>query len=105
MQVVLYGTPPQREMVLCDAPVQIWICGRRWGKTFTARNKILKAALRLPRRKTLYCALTYSLCREQYDEMIEHEGLRQLIRRGTGGRLRCGLQPYPRIMLVNGSEI
>lgn len=105
MDVILTGTAPQREMVFGDHPVQIWVCGRRWGKTFTARNKMIRAALRAPKQKIWYVAPTYGLCREQYDEFLDNEEFYRLIKRAGGGRVKCGLQPYPRIQLFNGSEL
>lgn len=103
-RVVLYGTPPQREMVFCDAPVQVWVAGRRWGKTFTARNKMIRAACERPGRKVWYVSPTYGLGREQYDEFTENPAIQGMVRRGRYGP-KQGLQPFPRIQLWNRSEI
>ena len=70
-------------------------CGRRYGKTTTARNALLNTAAEYPRRESAYVGKTYRLAFKQYTAFLRNRDMRHLIRRPR-------LQPVPHIEWRNG---
>lgn len=59
LRLVLEASDEQWEIINCDAPLQVLIAGRRWGKTATGRNKLIKVAMSTPNAEIHYIAPTY----------------------------------------------
>jgi len=74
------ASPEQQEIIECDAPLQVLVCGRRWGKTVTARNKIIKCAMSTDNAEVMYIAPTYRRSLKEFkiiykvlkDYVVEH---------------------------------
>lgn len=98
LQVMLGATEPQWDIITCESPVMVLVCGRRWGKTFTIRNRLLHDACATPGGIFWYVAPTYYLCRREFNAWVFHPALRRIIRSHR-------LQPVPSLTLRNGAEI
>jgi hypothetical protein len=91
-------TRAQAEIVDCPARYMFLAAGRRWGKTLTAKTRLVARALRMPRWRAWYITPVYSQCKEVYESITEEPALQRFIR-------RTRLQPYPVIDFWNRSSI
>ena len=98
IKVNLAATSDQIDIVTNPARNICLMAGRRWGKTFTSRNRILHQCLRRPGFDYWYIAPVYAQCYEEFDALTTHPTLRNTIKRAK-------LQPYPHIIFKNGSRV
>ena len=98
MRIRLQATPPQRAIIESRHPEQILVAGRRWGKTFTVRNKILGIAAAIACSQIWYVSPTYSLGFQQYKAFLNNRHTRQLIKKPKQ-------QPYPQFQWKWGGEV
>lgn len=95
MNIELFVTPDQREIVTCRAKkIGLFAC-RRYGKTDTFFNRCLTRSFEAP-TEYVYISPDYGLAKEQYERICY--SIPGLISRNVG-------QPKPRIELINGSRI
>lgn len=90
-------TPDQIDVVQCNARFIGLFAGRRWGKTFTSRARIL-AKTSNPGTHYWYIAPSYSQVIQEFDALVAQRELSVIITRHK-------TQPYPSIDLANGSCI
>ena len=95
------SSPEQSEMIACDAQWQIWVCGRRFGKSRGLAHRSVIRGVEQPGSHTLYVAPSYSRAKEQYESLIEIPGFTA---EGFLQKWRSG-SPYPQYTLFNGSKI
>ena len=93
MPLTLRASHSQAEIITDDTPVQILCAGRRWGKNFTGRNKLIYVATRKPGGHSWYVGPSYAKAREEYDELVSA---------AAGLITACHTQPYPQITWYNG---
>jgi len=98
LKIQLAGTTVQREICECRKRYLGMFAGRRVGKTFTIRNRIVSRCMTQPGFRYWYVAPTYAQCREQYQGMVDHPALVEYIE-------KFRLQPYPRVDFKNGSYV
>lgn len=95
--IKIYGTPEQLQVINATTRFNFLAAGRRWGKTFTSRNRIIRCMGRAGFR---YCYISTSGSQliKEYEALAEHPALKRVI-------LRAPKHPYMRIQFVNGAEI
>lgn len=100
MSLTLFGTPTQKDIIFCPYETRFigFFAGRRWGKTFTARNRILNVCLSEPNINYAYVAPFYAQVEAEYDALVFHPDLQTYI-------ARAKTQPFPQIWFRNGSHI
>jgi hypothetical protein len=87
--------PAQVEVVNARTRFNFLAAGRRWGKTFAAKCRIVKVCTEVP-CKYAYVTPTYAGSHDVWSEIAFDEGLAPYIR-------NTKLQPYPQIFWQNGS--
>jgi len=97
-EIKLCGTNSQREIVFCDNRTMCLMAGRRWGKTFTFRNRVIRRCLTSRNMQYWYVAPVYAQAKDQYDAIISNVGLAKYITRSV-------MQPYPVVHFSNGSKL
>lgn len=97
-EIVLRGTPGQREFVHAQERMLAFMAGRRYGKTFAFLNRATRRCLKSKRFPYWYIAPVYAQAKEQYDRFIGNPALQNHIDRAV-------MQPYPVIHFVNGSTL
>lgn len=98
MRIALCGTPDQREVVYSDARFMFMAAGRRWGKTTTGRNRILRRCLTEPDCRYWYLTPTYAQLKDEFEALAYSNALRPVIKKSN-------LQPFPEIRFTNGSRV
>lgn len=91
-------TRAQQKVIQSKARYIGVFAGRRWGKTFVARFRIISRALEKPGAKIWYVTPTYSQLLKEFRALSAHPVFSKYI-------AKTRLQPYPEIILHNGSEI
>ncbi len=93
------ASPDQQAMINCKAPIVIWVCGRRYGKTLSGRMKMLDAGTENPGCQVWYIALSYSKAKTEYRRFW------QTLDRSIPGFVTWkSLQPHPEIHTADGTQ-
>jgi len=93
----LFATNDQIDFVSCESRNASLFAGRRWGKTFTSRNRILMK-MQIPNFRYWFISPFSWQARKEYDGLNNHPEIQPLIRRSVAS-------PYPSIYFHNGAEI
>jgi len=96
--VALVATPDQQDVITARERFLFLAAGRRWGKTTTVRNRIIYKTLGRPSFKYWYIAPFYSQGVKEYNLLVRNQIFARRI-------VQCSKQPFPYILLNNGSEI
>lgn len=100
IEVECAATLDQQEMINCPAPICVWVCGRRYGKTLCLRMKELKVALEHDNCQVWYLSLSYTKSKTEYRRFW------QTCNNSMPGLVTWkSLQPHPEIHLANGSQV
>lgn len=98
MLAKLYGTRDQWRVVECPAKYIGYFAGRRYGKTTTARLRILARCLKNPGFQYWYITPEYSQCIEEYESLISDPEFSKII-------ARYKRDPFPQTWFKNGSRV
>ena len=98
MDLNLFVTPDQREIVTARERFLCLIAGRRWGKTATVRSRIIQRCSEEAGFRYIYICPFYAQSVEEYDKFIEHRAVRKLISHQRR-------QPFPQLRLINGAKV
>jgi hypothetical protein len=96
--MILAATLAQQEIINCRKRFLFLAAGRRWGKTATVRNRIIRQTVTHPRFKYWYCAPYYAQCKKEWNLLTRNRVFAKRIQSQS-------TQPFPYIRLHNGSEI
>lgn len=92
--------PGQREWLLCEAPVKVAACGRRWGKTEAAAVDASTMAIARPGCVQMIVSPTYDQSRLIFDAVERFLSGAAVLR----GHVKVVRTPYPRLTVL-GSVI
>lgn len=98
IKIKLYGTRQQRDVVYCNSRYISFFAGRRYGKTFNARNRALFKCWSKSQFLYAFMAPTYAQTVKQYEAISTHPEMDQLIRKAPK-------KPFNHIIFHNGSRI
>ncbi|MCX7934159.1 MAG: hypothetical protein N3A66_02745 [Planctomycetota bacterium] len=100
VEIVLKGTPQQREVVMDRVARRLAVfAGRRFGKTVgIVRNRIIARCMETEGFRYLFTAPSFSQVEEEYEEIGSHPQLAPYIKHVKS-------QPHPRIDFDNGSMV
>jgi hypothetical protein len=100
IEVECLATPDEQEMMECRAPIVIWVCGRRYGKTLCWRMKGLATAAEFGDCEVWYLSLAYTKSK------TENRRFRQGSNKSMPGFVVWkSLQPHPEILLATGTRV
>lgn len=97
MALLVYGSEDQRAVIQCSARFMGVFAGRRWGKTVTARGRIITRTA-ASNFQYWYVSPNYSQAIEEFESLVFNQDFASQIS-------RTKQQPYPQIWLKNGSRI
>ena len=96
-EIEALATADQIEVITSPARFMTLIACRRWGKTFTTRNRIISRCLSRPNFKYMFIAPTYSQLEQEYTALANNFGLHDFFLR------KPKLKPFPQIEFFNGA--